>query len=92
MHSDDMCKWLIKIINSSSIKCPVYNLGSDQITNFKKLASFLNKKYNSEILFKNNKYRKLDFYVPSTYLAKKKLKLRTTINFKRAINSILNLK
>ncbi len=92
MHAEDMCKWIIKIINVSSTKCPVYNVGSDRVFKIENLGKFLAKKYNIEIIFKNNKQRKLDFYVPSTYLAKKKLKLKTTINFKHAINKIINLK
>jgi len=92
MHADDMCRWIIKIIEVSSTKCPIYNVGSDKVFNIKNLAKFLAKKNNSEIIFKKNKLRKLDFYVPSTYLAKKKLKLKTTINFIDAINSLINLK
>ena len=92
MHADDMCRWIIKIIEVSSTKCPIYNVGSDKVFNIKNLAKFLAKKNNSEIIFKKNKLRKLDFYVPSTYLAKKKLKLKTTINFIDAISSLINLK
>ena len=89
MHADDMCRWIIKIIEVSSTKCPIYNVGSDKVFNIKNLAKFLAKKNNSKIIFKKNKLRKLDFYVPSTYLAKKKLKLKTTINFIDAINSLI---
>ena len=37
-----------------------------------------------------NKIKKIDFYVPNTNLIKNKLKLRTTINFKDAISSLIN--
>ena len=89
MHDIDMCKWILKILISSSIKCPIYNLGSDKTINFKNFCSYLSKKYNAkvEIVMKKNK---MDYYIPSTNLAKSKLKLRTTINFKDAIRSILN--
>ena len=30
MHANDMCRWLLKIVKNSSIKCPIYNLGSDK--------------------------------------------------------------
>ena len=76
MHADDMCRWIIKIIEVSSTKCPIYNVGSDKVFNIKNLAKFLAKKNNSEIIFKKNKLRKLDFYVPSTYLAKKKIEIK----------------
>ena len=92
MHANDMCRWLIKIIKTSSNKCPIYNVGSDKLIKIKNLANFLAKKYNLEIVIKKNKYNKLDFYVPSTNLAKKKLKLKTTINLKHAIDLLINLK
>ena len=67
-----MCKWLIKIVDISSIKCPIINLGSDKVLNLDKLTNFLNKKYNKNILIIKNKSKKLDFYVPSINYAKKK--------------------
>ena len=92
MHSNDMCRWLIKILKNSNTKCPIYNVGSDQQINLSKLAKILAKKYKNEITIKKNKVNRIDYYVPSTYLAKKKLKLKTTINFIDAINSLINLK
>ena len=41
---------------------------------------------------KKTKYLKNDFYVPSTKLAKKKLKLKITIDFKDAINLLIHQK
>ena len=90
MHAHDMCEWIIKIIKTSSIKCPIYNVGSDKIVNIKDLINFLNKKYKSKIFLNKNKSKKLDFYIPNTNLIKNKLKLRTTINFKDAISSLVN--
>ncbi len=90
MHAHDMCKWIIKIVKTSSNKCPIYNVGSNKIVNIKKLINFLNKKYKSKIFLNMNKSKKIDFYVPNTNLIKNKLKLRTTINFKDAISSLIN--
>jgi len=50
----------------------------------------MNKKYNSRILLNKDNYKKIDFYIPSTNLAKKRLKLKNTINFKDGITSIIN--
>ena len=92
MHADDMCKWLIKILDISSVKCPIINLGSDKVLNLEKLTNFLNKKYNKNILIVKNKSKKLDFYVPSINYAKKILKLKNTVNFNDAIISIIKWK
>lgn len=89
MHEDDMCKWIIKILDKSSKKCPIFNLGSDKTIDLKKLLKTLKAKYNCNILIKNKKKQNLDFYVPSIYLAKKKLNLKTTINLNSGIDSLL---
>jgi len=90
MHETDMCRWIIKIADSSSIKCPIYNIGSDKIINLEKLAKYLAGKNNVNITYKKTKTSMSDFYVPSINLAKKNLKLKTTINFKDAIKLLIN--
>lgn len=92
MHADDMCSSLIKIANISSTKCPIVNLGSDKMLNLPKFADFLNKKFNSNILFTKNNLRKIDFYVPSITFAKRYLKLKNTVNFNNAIVSLIKKK
>ena len=89
MHADDMCRWSIKILNIASKKCPVVNLGSDKIINLSKLINYLNKKFNSKIQIAKNTSKRIDFYVPSIYFAKKYLKLKNTVNFNNAINSLI---
>ena len=89
MHANDMCRWLIKIVKNSSIKCPIYNLGSDKKIDLYKLIKFLNKKYKSKIFIKNKENKKVDFYIPSINLAKSRLKLKNTIKFENAINSLI---
>ena len=90
MHETDMCRWIIKIADSSSTKCPIYNVGSDKIVNLKSLAIYLASKNNVNVIIKKTKTNMLDFYVPSTNLAKRNLKLKTTINFKDAIKLLIN--
>lgn len=89
MHANDMCKWMITIIKKSSIKCPIYNVGSDQKVDIQELINFLNNKYKSKILININRKKK-DFYIPNVNLVKNKLKLKITINFKDAIKSLIN--
>ena len=92
MHSNDMSRWILKIIKYSSDKCPIYNLGSEKILNIEKFTNYLNKKYKSQITIKKNKPIKMDFYVPSVDLAKKKFKLKNTINFNHAIKQLIKYK
>ena len=90
MHADDMCRWLLKIINYSSNKCPIFNVGSEKTIKIGSLVNHFNKKFNAKIIVKKQISKKNDFYVPCTMLAKKKLKLKNTINFNHAIKSLIN--
>ena len=90
MHAKDMCSWIIKIVKKSSTKCPIYNVGSDKIENIEKFINFLNDKYKSKIIIDKDNSKKIDFYVPNTNLVKNELRLKTTINFKDAISSLIN--
>ena len=60
-------------------------MGSDKILNLRNLCKFLSKKYRTKFIYKRNIKNKVDFYVPNTNLAKKKLNLSTKINFENAI-------
>ena len=85
-----MCKWLIKIGEHSSTDCPIYNVGSNKTINIAKLAQDLSIIYKFDLVIKKPKKIKHDFYVPSTNLANRKLKLKNTINIKDAIRQLLN--
>ena len=89
MHADDMCRWLIKILNISSNECPVVNLGSDKIIDLKKLIYFLNKNFKARIQITKSASKKIDYYIPSIKLAYKYLKLRNRINFNSAISLLI---
>ena len=90
MHEIDMCKWLIKIGENSSKDCPIYNVGSDHTINIAKLARDLSANYKFNLVINRTKKVKYDFYVPSTNLANKNLKLKNTINVKNVIRQLLN--
>jgi nucleoside-diphosphate-sugar epimerase len=89
MHADDMCRWLIKILNISSNKCPIVNLGSDKIIDLKKFVNFLNKNFKSKIQITKNASKKIDYYIPSIKFAEKHLKLKNTVNFNNAITLMI---
>ena len=45
MHESDLSSWLLKIVKNSNIKCPIYNVGSDDPVNIRDLAYVLSKKF-----------------------------------------------
>lgn len=77
MNSEDLIKWIIKIMIKSSNKCEIYNVGSDEAISIRKLANFISKKYKKKISFvKNSNSKSDDYYVPSIIKAKNKLNLK----------------
>lgn len=91
MYSDDLVRWLIKIVENSKENCPIYNVGSENSVNIHKLGSILGKKFNLNCLTRTIDKKKFDIYVPSTDKIKKKLNLRTKFNSLQAINKTINL-
>lgn len=81
MYSDDLARWLLKILYSSNINCPIFNVGSDDAISIHKLADFLAKKYKVKIT-KPDKISNvvIDKYVPNIQKAKKQLNLRVSSN------------
>ena len=89
MHSDDMSNWLITILKNSTTKCPIYNVGSNKVTNLKDLTKKIGKISNKKISLKTIKSNKFDYYVPSITKAYKELNLKISINLNDALNSII---
>lgn len=90
MHTDDLVKWLLKIVNKSNNLCPVYNVGSDDYVDVRKLAFLLGKKYKVNVL--SNKINKIfvDSYVPNINKAKKYLNLKIKYNSFQAVSDVIN--
>jgi nucleoside-diphosphate-sugar epimerase len=90
MHTDDLVKWLLKIVNKSSNLCPVYNVGSDDYVDVRKMAFLLGKKYKVNVL--SNKINKIfvDSYVPNINKAKKYLNLKIKYNSFQAVSDVIN--
>jgi dTDP-glucose 4,6-dehydratase len=81
MYSDDLVIWLLKILYSSNIKCPIFNVGSNDLISIHKLADFLAKKYKLKVK-KADKISNniIDKYIPNVQKAKKKFNLRVILN------------
>ena len=91
MNSDDLSKWLIKILIKSNKKCPIYNVGSDKVINLKDLTKKIGAITNKKISIKLKESKKFDYYVPSINKARKKLNLKISISLNDSLNSIIKL-
>lgn len=90
MHESDLVAWLFKILKNANTNCPVYNVGSDQDINIRKLAFYLSKKYKLEIESKKIKSNFKDRYIPSISKAKKELNLKLNYSSCAAIDEVIN--
>jgi nucleoside-diphosphate-sugar epimerase len=75
MHSNDLIKWLIKILDYSNNKCPIYNVGSEKKVTICQIVKFLAKKYKLQFKIPEILLKKKDIYIPNVYKAKKELNL-----------------
>jgi dTDP-glucose 4,6-dehydratase len=90
MHEYDLVGWLLKILKSANKNCPVYNVGSDQEINVRKLGFYLSKKYKLPIKLKEIKSNFEDRYIPSILKAKKELNLKLEYSNYSAIIEVIN--
>jgi dTDP-glucose 4,6-dehydratase len=90
MYADDLVKWLLKILHNSNTQCPIYNVGSDQGTDIRKLGFDLSRKYKLDVKFEKIVSNFEDRYVPSIQKAKKELKLRLKYNSLDAVNDVIH--
>ena len=93
MHSDDLIRWIIKILINSNSKCDIYNVGSDEAITIKQLANLIAKKFKKNISIKNKKISKdnIDYYVPSISKIKKELNLINKFNIIKSLDQILKV-
>ena len=94
MNSEDLIKWLVKILISSNNKCEIYNVGSDEAITIKELAIIIGKIFRKSVQTKTIMKNKTlsDYYVPSIAKARRKLKLKLKYKLIESIYQLLNLK
>lgn len=91
MYADDLSRWLIKIVENADEKCPIYNVGSDDLISIQKLGNILAKKNNLNCLIKKDYKKNYDLYVPNINKIKKKLNLYTKFSSIEAVNKTIEL-
>ena len=92
LYSDDLVEWLIKIVISSKISCPIYNVGSDKKIEIQKVAEIIGHFFNKPVkcMFKKRSKINEDKYIPNINKTKDKLKLKINYNLKQSIYLTIN--
>lgn len=95
MNSDDLIRWLVKMLVNANTKCDVYNVGSDEVINIKNLAKLILNNYNKKMNIKyasflKNKKKTIDYYVPSISKAKKNLNLKIKFNIQQSLKNVIH--
>ena len=90
LHADDLTFWLLKILFYSNKKCPIFNLGSDEYVSIDKVAKIVGRHFNKKIVYQNlDKKNQIDAYLPNINRAKSLLKLKVSLNLKKAIYKVI---
>tara|TARA_E500000331_G_scaffold357272_1_gene418463 strand:- start:3411 stop:4259 length:849 start_codon:yes stop_codon:yes gene_type:complete len=89
MHSYDMVKWLLTILVNSNIKCPIYNVGSNENISLQNLARIIGDIFNKPVETKKISSKKIERYAPSIKKAQKELKLKINYNLRTSLYSII---
>ena len=89
MHSYDMVKWLLTILVNSNIKCPIYNVGSNENISLQNLARIIGDIFNKPVEIKKISSKKIERYAPSIKKAQKELKLKINYNLRTSLYSII---
>ena len=91
MYSDDLVRWLLKILDHSNIKCPIYNVGSDNKILIQQIVKILARWYNLNFDIPKFTNKINDYYIPNIYKTKKNLKLKNNYASVDAIIKTINL-
>ena len=90
MYENDLVVWLFRILKKASLNCSIYNVGSDQEVNIRKLAFYLSNKYKLPLKLKKIKSSFVDRYLPSILKAKKDLNLKLKYKNYNSIEEVIN--
>jgi nucleoside-diphosphate-sugar epimerase len=91
MYTDDLVQWLLKILDNSNTRCPIYNVGSNDKISIHRVINTLAKKYNKRIDSIKLSPKKFDSYLPNINKAKKILGLKISNTSVEGIIKTLNI-
>ncbi len=91
MHADDLVYWLTKIaINSEIKKSTIYDVGSDESIEIRKLARLIGNILKKPVKLRKLISKKVEKYVPNIKKAKNKLNLKVNYNLISSIYLTVN--
>lgn len=92
MYADDLVDWLMTLVDSASVLCPTYNVGSDDSVLLQDIAKRIAIKYGLTADVSDMTELKADRYVPDVSKAKNELGLRLSFNsYESVIKTIHDL-
>ena len=89
MHEHDLSRWLLEIVKNAKTNCPIYNVGSDEGVDIRKLALYLSNKYKVDLKLEKINSDFEDRYLPSTLKAKKILNLKLSFDNYSSVSEVI---
>lgn len=89
MHSDELVEWLMTILSSASINCPIFNVGSDEEIQIDNLASQIGNRFGVDVVICNERKSGVDRYIPSITKARMLLNLKCKWSLSEAIEKTI---
>jgi len=92
LYADDMVDWLMKILINTNKSCKIYNVGSDQKIEIKKLAILISSLFKEKIKIKKNKVDSnyVDKYIPNIKKIKNDLKVKINYSLVESLQLTIN--
>jgi nucleoside-diphosphate-sugar epimerase len=91
MYSDDLVRFLLKIVENSNTHCPIYNVGSSNKVSINKIAKYFAKKYNLVINAPQILNNKNDLYLPNIDRVTSDFKIKYKYSSMQAINKTIKI-
>ena len=89
MYSDDLVRFLLKVVENSNIHCPIYNIGSSDIISVNKIVEYLAIKYSLSINAPKISKNKSDIYFPNIDKIINELKIKYRYSSVQSINKTI---
>ena len=91
MYSEDLIRWLLKILIKTNKNFQIFNVGSDQKIGIVELANRISMIFKKKVNQKNKiNNSKIDNYLPSLFETKKKLKVKINYDLNKALLLTIN--
>jgi dTDP-glucose 4,6-dehydratase len=90
MYADDLVKWLMSICELGDARCPILNVGSDEVFEIRDIAKQIAEKFNVSYAGANISRSNIDRYIPSIEKAKDFGSLSLGVDTRHAIDETVS--